>query len=351
MANQIKELGPYRDQAWIAVRTRDEFVELRRKLTESTLHWWPRIEPLRDGTSFSFAQRIARVGPLTILETDYHDDAWVSAAESSLYQVTLPIGSESAAIDSGAASVPTPGAFVVYRPEDTVSVRRPTGPRLTVMIERHAVEDALADGLGRPVTSQIDFDLKLASTTEAVRSWISMVWLLTAQLFRPGSVVEQPIVGLPFTDTVIRGLLLSASHPYRAALAGEATEPAPRAIREAIDIIEAEPQEPLTITTLAARTHTSVRSLQLGFSVHIGTTPMAYLRDVRLRRARKDLLESDPTSETVGSIAFRWGFGNLGRFASAYAARYGEYPAATLRQSGGTGRGRRSLSYNTITAR
>jgi hypothetical protein len=35
----------------------------------------------------------------------------------------------------------------------------------------------------------------------------------------------------------------------------------------------------------------------------------------------------------VASIDFCWGFGNLGRFAAAYAARYGENPAVTLRQS------------------
>jgi AraC-like DNA-binding protein len=323
------------------VGTSDELIELRRKLTVSWPYWWPDIEPIRDGAPISFLHRIGRVGPLTILETNYHDEAWVSAAKCSMYQVTLPVGTSSAAVGSGTSSAATPGSFVVYRPEDVIDVRRPAGPRLTVMIKRHALEEALADAVGRPVTSQVDFRLNLASRTAAVRSWMSLVWMLTAQLFQPGSVVQRPIVGMPFADTVIRGLLMSSTHPYRAALIGEATELPPRAIREAIDIIEAEPHEPLTVATLAARSHCSVRSLQLGFS-HIGTTPMAYLRDVRLRRARQELRESDPTRETVGSIAARWGFSNLGRFAAAYAYRYGENPAATLRQSGGLSRGRTS---------
>jgi transcriptional regulator GlxA family with amidase domain len=173
----------------------------------------------------------------------------------------------------------------------------------------------------------------MATATDAVRSWITMVSLFTEQLFRPRSVLHQPMVGLPFADSVVRGLLLAADHSYRAILEGEATAPAPRAIRAAIDVIEAEAQRPLTVSALAARSYVSVRSLQQGFGAHVGTTPMAYLRAVRLRRARQDLLDSDSSIDTVASIAFRWGFSNLGRFAAVYAARYSEYPAVTLRRS------------------
>jgi transcriptional regulator GlxA family with amidase domain len=60
---------------------------------------------------------------------------------------------------------------------------------------------------------------------------------------------------------------------------------------------------------------------------------MAYLREVRLRRAHHDLLESDPSTVTVGSVAYRWGFSNLGRFAAAHTARYQEPPLKTLHRN------------------
>jgi AraC-like DNA-binding protein len=44
------------------------------------------------------------------------------------------------------------------------------------------------------------------------------------------------------------------------------------------------------------------------------------------------LQQSDSSTTTVASVAYQWGFTNLGRFAAAHAARYGELPAATLRQ-------------------
>jgi transcriptional regulator GlxA family with amidase domain len=86
----------------------------------------------------------------------------------------------------------------------------------------------------------------------------------------------------------------------------------------------------LTVAALAARSHVSVRSLQQGFRAHVGTTPTAYLREVRLRRAHRDLLAADPSTVTVASVAYRWGFSNLGRFAAAYTARYQEPPSKTL---------------------
>jgi len=87
------------------------------------------------------------------------------------------------------------------------------------------------------------------------------------------------------------------------------------------------------VSALAERSYVSVRSLQLGFRHHLGITPMAYLREVRLRRAHQMLLESDPSRITVASVACRWGFSNLGRFAAAHTARYQESPSETLRRS------------------
>jgi len=322
------------ENAWVTVRTLDEFADLRKSQLESSPYWWPDIGPQADTNSFSFAHRMRRFGPITVLDADFYNDVWVNGGElRPHYQVTLPVATPSAAMDRDFSVAAEPGFVWVHRPEGRVRVSRYVGRLLAVMIDRHAVEDAIADALGRSVTSQIDFQPVMPTTTHAVRSWVTMVSLFTRELFRPGSVLHQPMVGMPFADSLVRGLLMAADHSHRATLGGEAAGPPPRAIRAAIDVIEAEAHSPLTVSALAGRSYVSVRSLQQGFRAHIGTTPMAYLRDVRLRRARHDLLESDPSINGVASIAYRWGFTNLGRFAAAYAARYGENPAVTLRRS------------------
>jgi transcriptional regulator GlxA family with amidase domain len=99
-----------------------------------------------------------------------------------------------------------------------------------------------------------------------------------------------------------------------------------------VEVIEAEAHLPLTVSAIAGRCHVSVRSLQQDFRRYLGTSPMAYLREVRLRRAHQSLLQSDPSMTSVGSVAHSWGFTNLGRFAAAHEARYNEPPAVTLRR-------------------
>jgi transcriptional regulator GlxA family with amidase domain len=163
----------------------------------------------------------------------------------------------------------------------------------------------------------------------AARSWINMLALFAEQLFRPDSLLNQPLAGLPFVDSLVHGLLLAADNPYRGAVTGETDVVSPRAVRAAVEIIEEEAYLPLTVSSLAARCHVSVRSLQQGFRSYLGASPMVYLREVRLRRAHQSLLESDPSTT---SVAYRWGFSNLGRFAAAHTARYDEPPAATLRR-------------------
>ena len=71
----------------------------------------------------------------------------------------------------------------------------------------------------------------------------------------------------------------------------------------------------------------SVRSLQDGFAVHVGLPPMAYLRDVRLVNAHRDLVDGHGP---VANVAHRWGFLHLGRFAADYRRKYGQTPSQTL---------------------
>jgi AraC-like DNA-binding protein len=184
----------------------------------------------------------------------------------------------------------------------------------------------------RQVMSQPDFTPVMPSDAAATRSWINMLALFKEQFFRPDGLLNQPMVGMPFVDSLVRGFLLAADHSHRDALRGDERLVAPRAICAAVDIIEEEAHLPLTLSSIAARSHVSVRSLQQGFQRHLGTSPMAYLREVRLRRAHLSLLESDPSTVTVASVAYQWGFTNLGRFAAVHAARYRETPTETLRR-------------------
>jgi AraC-like DNA-binding protein len=200
-----------------------------------------------------------------------------------------------------------------------------------VSIDQLVVDYTLETLVDGPLDSPIAFDAALPVKGGAAQDWVRLVLMVQRQLECPDSLIRNPLVWDPLVEGLIHGLLLVADHPYREVLAARAGPGRPAAVRDAMDIIETGPHLPLTTSVLAKQCHVSVRTLQEGFQRHLGMSPMAYLRVVRLRRAHRDLRSADPVHTTVACIARRWGFTNLGRFAAAHQRMYGQTPLQALR--------------------
>lgn len=292
----------------------------------------PHLKLRSDPKSFSLTQRTGDMGPIAFSDFVTGSEVFMDSGEHcSGYRINVVQSGQLESIHRGSSLRAGASSVAVYQPEGYGAARWAAGSRmLGVRIDRRAVDDALSDALGRQVTSQVDFAPVTRIDAAPIRSWVNMLQLFTEQFFRPASLLNQPLVAAPFVDSLVRGFLLAVDHPHREAAATGGGQIPPRTIRAAIDIIEDEAHLPVTVSSLAERSHVSVRSLQEGFRSYLGMSPMAYLRDVRLRRAHQTLLEADPSDVTVASIAYRWGFTNLGRFAAAHANRYGEAPSVTL---------------------
>ncbi|WP_076055953.1 helix-turn-helix transcriptional regulator [Mycobacterium colombiense] len=282
--------------------------------------------------TFSLTQRTGRMGPIAFSEFITGSDVFMDSGEHcSGYRINVVQSGRLKSIHSGLSLCTGAGTVAVYQPEGYGAARWVADSRmLGVKIDRGAVDGALGDALGRSLKSQVDFAPITPIDAAPTRSWVNMLMLFAEQFSRPDSLIHQPLVAGPYVDSLVRGFLLAIDHPHREAVATGVWHAPPRTIRVAIDIIEGEAHLPTTVSSLAARSHVSVRSLQEGFRSYLGMSPMAYLREVRLRRAHQTLQEADPTEVTVSSVAYRWGFTNLGRFATAHANRYGETPSATL---------------------
>lgn len=87
----------------------------------------------------------------------------------------------------------------------------------------------------------------------------------------------------------------------------------------------------ISLSDVCRATGATRRTLHEGFLELHGLPPMAFLRCVRLCRARRRL----ESGGTVTSAATRSGFDHLGRFAEAYRRHFGERPSETLRLAGG----------------
>jgi AraC-like DNA-binding protein len=314
---------------WAPVTEFDDFVEL------CGCGHQPHLNLLTDPDLFSTTQRGGRMGPVSLQDVVVGADTSIDCGDlCSTYRVFLVRSGRAGGAHRGMSAAGSAGSAAVYAPEGLSALKWDASTEILLFkVDRYAVEEALSDALGRQLTSQPDFAPLMPTHTAPTRNWINMLVLFAEQFLHPDGLLNQPLVGMPFIDTLVRGFLLAAEHSQRDALMGRERSLTPRAIRRAVDVIEAEAQLPLTLSSIAARSQVSVRSLQQGFKRHLGMSPMSYLREVRLRRAHRTLLESDPSVVTVASVAYDWGFTNLGRFAAAHAGRYNEPPAKTLRRT------------------
>jgi AraC-like DNA-binding protein len=313
---------------WFRTRSPEEAIHL------CAASFYPhRLALLRPSHSFGMSQRVTRVGPITIADVTYDTDVSLAVDETrASYHVCVPLKGWLQSRHRGEELTATPELAPIYRPDAEMTVTRwPAGSRdLAVKIDQCAVDRALEALLDSAPDPPIAFDGAISLHAGATQDWVRLALMVHSEHECADSLMRHRLVWDPLVESLIHGLLLVADHPYRRALAAPA-QPGPAAVRNAVDLIEAGPHLPLTTSTLAKQCHVSARTLQEGFRRHLGMSPMAYLRVVRLRCAHRDLRSANPSHSSVALIAHRWGFTHLGRFAAAHQKMFGETPLKALR--------------------
>jgi AraC-like DNA-binding protein len=322
--SQVEPLNP-----WFRTRSPE------RASQRCAVSFYPhRLEMLGRAHSFGLLTRVTRMGPITLGDIIHETDVRMYFDESRpSYHVCVPLSGWIQARHRGQELTSTPALGSIYRPDAGITVTRwPGGSRhLQVKIDQLAVDRALETLLLGALDSPVAFGAALPLQAAAARDWVRLLLMVHRQLKCPDPLLQHSLVWDPLVESLIHGLLLVADHPYSQALAAPAAPGRLGAVRDAMDIIEAGPHLPLTTSTLARQCHVSVRALQAGFRRHLGMSPMAYLRVVRLQRAHRDLRSADADHSTVACIAHRWGFTHLGRFAAAHKQTFGETPLQVLR--------------------
>jgi AraC-like DNA-binding protein len=132
-----------------------------------------------------------------------------------------------------------------------------------------------------------------------------------------------------FESILVDTLLACQPHTYSAELCGDQRTITPSFVKRVERYIEEHAHEPISIVEMSEFAGVSSRSLFTGFRRYRNTSPMLYLKEVRLRRVHEELLQSSG-AVTVTTVAFRWGFNHLGHFTTDYKRRFGESPSQTL---------------------
>jgi AraC-like DNA-binding protein len=162
--------------------------------------------------------------------------------------------------------------------------------------------------------------------------WAATTLYLVEQLNRPGLDLP-PLLAYEMMRTAAGALLRAFPNTtMTVAHVPGAGQAAPAVVRRAIAYLEENAERSVSTAEAAAAAGVGARALQAAFRRHLDTTPLAYLRGVRLDRARRDLRFAQPgEGVTIAEVARRWGFAKPSRFSAEYRAAFGELPSQTLR--------------------
>ncbi|MFB9266861.1 AraC family transcriptional regulator [Bradyrhizobium erythrophlei] len=243
---------------------------------------------------------------------------------------------------SGSASIRTAARELATGPERAASLLSPTIPtemtwrgdcaQLILLLDRKLVEHRAA-ALGGTAVRPVEFDPAVELTGSLGRTLAARIEHLVTVAEQLGPQKRLPaIAAADWREALLNALLNGQRHSLSGAIDvfnGRA-ESQPAALKRARAYLETRATEPLDLAELAGVAGTGIRALQIGFRRHFGSTISDMLLDIRLAQLNARLKTARP-GERIVDIAFDLGFTHLSRMASAYRAKFGESPRATLR--------------------
>jgi AraC-like DNA-binding protein len=183
--------------------------------------------------------------------------------------------------------------------------------------------------IGHPIDPPLQLSESSSAHPDYAAGQLRLVKFLADELDQTDGPLP-PIVLAEIEQAIIVSYLTATPHNYSLWLRDTPRAAAPWQVRRAVDYIEQNWNEPITIEALTHVTQTSARSLFHLFKRTHGVSPMVYVKRVRLRHARSMLTRPTPDT-SVTSVGFLCGFGNMGHFARMYYEAFGERPSDTLK--------------------
>lgn len=211
---------------------------------------------------------------------------------------------------------------------------------INLVFARRALERATAELLALDEPSPVRFELGPPRRGPAAIRWASVSQMLWTELKSGtsspdgGALADSPLVRSALVRLGVAALLEAYPHSLLTTVddtqgAGWA---APSAVRRANAYIELNADRDIGLIEIASAARLSVRGLQAAYHRCGLPSPMRQLKEARLRRARAELRAAHPDATTVGAVATRWGFANLGRFTADYRQLFATTPGRDLDQ-------------------
>ncbi|MDO8381805.1 MAG: AraC family transcriptional regulator [Microbacterium sp.] len=285
------------------------------------------------GNTFRMKLNALLVGRLTCGYMRFGDAVCIETAEAENYHIDIPTGGRARMrAGMGAPIYGTQSTAGIFMPGRPVEIESDGGfAQISLMIPRDHLKLEMQNLLGRELSRPLEFTGEIDLSTPGAQTIMQALRMIDGASHDKRGLLAHPLATHRMEQVLLHSLLFAQPHTYSDALTDPAPAAGARPVARAVELMRNDLSRPWSTSELAAEVAVSGRSLQEGFRRSLDTSPMAYLRRLRLEKVHEELARSEFANVT--EVATRWGFTHLGRFAAAYRSEYAERPSDTVRSA------------------
>lgn len=286
--------------------------------------------------AFRHSARVFRSYATTLGTMEYGADVRIEvegAEHLESYSLSLPITGEQELVYLGQRIQSNKSVGVIVSPFHSQELLMAGDcKKLSVVIPRVTMRLALEEILKRPVEIPINFEPVMDGQTGASASWWRLIKHFVSEQEWGGAIFDQTLFSRDIEASLVRGLILAQRSNYTAEIQECLIGKLPSFLLKAKAFIHSNAREEIRLEDIELAAGVSRFKLFDGFRKHMGMSPMAYLKKLRLSEVRKQLLNGG-RGTNISTVATEWGFNHLGRFASEYKKLFNEIPSATMHRN------------------
>jgi AraC-like DNA-binding protein len=280
-----------------------------------------------------YSGHLLRSMSTTIGFLEHGTDISVGVADKGIsytYNISLPVSGEQELRSARGVESSSISRGLVVSPEQEVAIDLSGHCRkIHVTISRLAVECVLSEILCKRVETLLVFNEGMEATQGSTAAWWRMVKNFLAEVECTKNLDGCVYFSQEIETALIRCLLIAQPNNFSTQIETAVGPRVPAYVLRAKNFIETNYCDPIRLEDIETVAGVSRLKLFNSFRTHTGFTPIAYLKEFRLRQARAQFL-LDRGKQNVSAIALSVGFKHLGRFSLDYRRAFSESPTDTI---------------------
>ncbi len=276
----------------------------------------------------------SQIGSSSINYLSYGQEVDVRATKPcSMYHIQIVTRGRCEIRSEGRCFTANKHNAVIINPTGNIKVTySPDCEKVVVLVDPETVKKELYEITRRPIKTPIVFQECFDISSSPGLDLVRLISHMTHDMFSESSFyTASNCLSQSAEKLLIQYLLRSIDNTHSYVIFKAEAEHQPAWLINIDAYIDNNIREAITPEALAKATNLNIRTMYERFKHHQGISPMAYVKKLKLEKARQELKKAHLTGKSVTDIAMEFQFTHLGRFSAEYKKEYHELPSHTVR--------------------